>query len=266
MKAISINKAIAINVTTTNQDNRIILFDNVLPSNIPDVGVVSVNGFLKNLKAFSEINSLASAPIPDITLEDTDQDRLIKIMNIEWGNPRIQLDLEFSSDGINFIKVGAISLINQLGYPYRNYSLLDFYTDGLAAEIGTNGKISCQIKNVSYGKLTVSDKLTIYGSVAQEIIFDENPDNKIAVPSTKSILANENTLLLDSYNRLGATLFNGSNETIFVGYSATVDNTNYSIRLSPGKGYEFPLPMYSGKIYGYSVNVSTVQITEFRSD
>ncbi|PAX58358.1 hypothetical protein [Brunnivagina elsteri] len=265
MNVINVNKAIAVDITTSNQDNRIILFDNTLPSNIPNTNIISVNGFLKNLKAFSEINSLATAPLPAITLEDTDQDRLIKIMNIEWGNPRIQLDLEFSSNGINFIKVGAISLISQQGYPYRNYSLLDFYTDGLAAEIGTNGKVACSIKDVGHGKLTSADTLTIYGSVTQEVVIDDLLTNNVAIPATKNLLAATNTLISDASNKTGLTIFNGSDEAVFIGYTATTNNTDYSIRLSSGKGYEFPVPVYSGDIYAYSVNASTIQVTEFRS-
>ncbi|PAX52013.1 hypothetical protein [Brunnivagina elsteri] len=265
METIAVNKTIAIQIGASNQGNRIVLFDNSLPSNIPSEGIISINGFLKNLKAYSKITSLASAPIPAIGLEDTDQERLIKIMDIEWNNPRIQVDLEISNDGSNYITLGSVSLINQAGYPFRNFSLLDFYTDGLAAELGSNGKIACSVKDVGYGKLASVDALTIYGSVTQEIVINDLLTNNEAIPTTKNLLAATNTLISNASNKAGLTIFNGSNEAVFIGYTATTNNTDYSIRLSSGKGYEFPVPVYSGNIYAYSVNASTIQITEFRS-
>jgi hypothetical protein len=89
-ESISINHTIAKTINSSNQNSRIILFDNVYPA---ISNPLSINGFLKNLKGYSNINSLTEAVLPDIQLEDTDQARLIKVMNIEWGSARIQLKL-----------------------------------------------------------------------------------------------------------------------------------------------------------------------------
>jgi hypothetical protein len=260
----SINTTIAKKIDSSNQDSRIILFDNTTPSNTQGASI-STNAFLKNLKAFSNINSLAEATLPDIKLEDSDQERLIKILNIEWTAARIQLDLEVSSDGTDYIKIGSVSLINQMGYPYKNYSLLDFYTDGLAAELGANGKIACSIKDVGYGKLTVNDELTIYGSLAQEIVINEQlAQTNIAYPITIILAAGIATLILgNDSTRKGTTIFNGSDETIFIGYNNTISDSNYSIRLSPGKGYEFPSPIFVNDVFAYSINQATLQVTDF---
>jgi hypothetical protein len=264
--SIAVNKSISKKIDTANQNERVILLENSLPSNIVN-SIISVNGFLKSLKAYSNITSLAEATLPDIQLEDTDQARLIKVMNIEWGAARIQLDLEVSANGTDFIKIGSISLLNQMGYPYRNYSLLDFYTDGLAAELGTNGKIACSIKDVGYGKLAATDELTIYGSVTQEIVMlddEQYVQTNIAYPITKQLTAATATLILGNDSlRKSATIFNGSSETIYVGYNNTVSNSNYSIRLSSGKGYEFPNPIFTNQIFAYSTNASTLQVTDF---
>ncbi len=261
--SIAINHTIAKSINSSNQNSRITLFDNTPPITISNP--LSVNGFLKNLKGYSNIVSLPEAGLPDIQLEDTDQTRLIKAMNIEWESFRIQLDLEISPDGINFIKIGAISLINQMGYPFRNYSLLDFFTDGLAAEFGTNGKIACQVKDVGYGKLGTNDELTIYGNVSQEIVFNSSFEiTNSSLENTVNIFAETSTLILGSDTlRKGITLFNGSDETIYIGYSNNVNNANYSLRLSSGKGYEFPYPVYTGLIFAYSLQPTTLQVAEF---
>jgi hypothetical protein len=258
--SIAINYTIAQKIDTSNQNSRIILFDNIPPSSFSNV--ISANGFLKNLKAYSNITSLAEAGLPNILLEDTDQDRLIKAMNIEWGSERIQLDLEASADGINFIKVGAISLIHQMGYPYRNYSLLDFFTDGLAGEVGTNGKIACFVKDAGYGKLTANDELTIYGSVTQEIVLNissvEN-SNYYTVQLTSAA-----TKILDANsNRKGLIVFNDSAVKIYLGFNNAIDSLNYSIPLIPSRGYEFPQPIFTGDIYAYAEVSVNLQVTEF---
>lgn len=259
--SIAINHVIAKKIDTFNQNSRIILFDNIAPSSLSNA--ISINGFLKNLKGYSNITSLAEAGLPNILLEDTDQDRLIKAMNIEWGSERIQLDLEVSADGLNFIKIGAISLINQMGYPYRNYSLLDFFTDGLAAEIGTNSQIACSIKDVGFGKLTSADELTIYGSVTQEIVMNTGTV-EIAIPVTVSLPAITATKIIDAnLNRKGLVVFNDSTSKIYLGFNDAIDAINYSIPLSTGKGYEFPQPIYTGDVYAYCSSAINLLVTEF---
>ncbi|BAZ38688.1 hypothetical protein NIES4101_46280 [Calothrix sp. NIES-4101] len=264
MQSVTINKSISKNIDSTNQNSRIILFDNTLPSGINENRVLSVNGYLKGLKAYANITSLAEAPIPAIELTDTDQDKIIKVLNIEWGNERIGLDLQFSENGTNFITLGSVSLINQQGYPFRNYSLLDFYTDSIAAEIGTNGVIACEVKDQGYGKLGAGDVLSVYGSVTQEIVFNEFIVSNDVDENTISLDAATSTPVVSASTiRTGLTIFNDSTEKVYLGYNSLVDNTNYSIPLSPNKGYEFPQPIYTGAVYAYSVNASVLQVSEF---
>lgn len=170
--SINVVKKIARKITSADRDNIIVLFDNVNPvPSIPSNDIISINGFLKNLKGFSRIASLQEAQLPDIRLEDSEPERRIKALDIEWQSPRKQLDMLVSADGQNWIEIGSISLIRQQGYPYRMYSLLDFFTDGLADEFGDNGKAGCRIIDVGYGLLEENDVVTIHGSYLQEIVF-----------------------------------------------------------------------------------------------
>lgn len=86
--SVSINHVISKKIDTNNQDSIIVLFGNVAPSTFSNP--LSVNAFLKNLKGYSNITSLSKAGLPNISLEDTNQDRLIKVMNIEWGSMSIR--------------------------------------------------------------------------------------------------------------------------------------------------------------------------------
>lgn len=180
IESINIIKKIAKRITSINGSDVVVLFDNVNPVfDIPSNTIISVNGFLKNLKGYSKIVSLQEAQLPDIRIDDSEPERRIKTLDVEWKSQRKQLDLLVSADGQEWIEVGSVSLIKQQGYPYRMYSLLDFFTDGLADEYGTNGKAGCRIVDVGYGLLTGSDLVTIHGSYLQEIIVkkDNLPTN-----------------------------------------------------------------------------------------
>ncbi|QSJ20101.1 hypothetical protein JYQ62_16135 [Nostoc sp. UHCC 0702] len=133
--------------------------------------IVSANLFVKNLKAFTQIKSLASANIPDIQLEDSEIQKLYKVLDIEWKSPRYHLNAYISANnGETWHMAGALSLLNPSGYPYRIYNLMDLFTDNLAIELGENGAIGIQIADVGYGNLQASDLITIHGSYIEEYV------------------------------------------------------------------------------------------------
>lgn len=158
-------------VTTANADviTPIITAGN---SNIATGGrAISRNIFVKNLKAFTQIKSLASASIPDIQLEDSEIQKLYKVLDIEWKSPRYHLNAYISNNaGETWHMAGALSLLNPSGYPYRIYNLMDLFTDNLAIELGENGSIGIQIADVGYGSLQANDLITIHGSYIEEVV------------------------------------------------------------------------------------------------
>lgn len=139
-----------------------------------DHKVVSFNCFIKNLKAFSKIQSLEEIPLPDFELEDSETTKLYKTLDIEWQSPRKQLDV-FVSNSSTWQQIGSTSLLNPSGYPFRIYNLMDLFTDNLALELGDNSKIGVQVIDVGHGLLTGTDKVVIHGSYVEEI-FLSSPD------------------------------------------------------------------------------------------
>lgn len=173
---------------------------------IPNHKIVSVNCFIKNLKAFAEINSLPEINLPNFSLEDSETDKLYKVMGIEWGSARKQLTLYISA-GSGWSKVGSLSLLNPSGYPYRVYNLIDLFTDALAIELGDNSRIGIQVEDVGYGLLAINDTVTIHGSYVEEI-FVESPNPQpiinvnvsgggaVSTPTTSRLL--DNNAVLDN--------------------------------------------------------------------
>lgn len=148
---------------------------------LPGYKIISFNAFIKNLKAFASIPSLTEAPLPNFLPTDTSTAKTIKVLDVEWGSPRKQLNLYISNDrSIDWFQVGSVSLLNPYRYPFRIYNLMDLFTDNLALELGENSRIGASIQNVGYGLLSADDNVVIHGSYTEEIFVqteDKQPTN-----------------------------------------------------------------------------------------
>lgn len=155
---------------------------------LPGYEIISYNCFIKNLKAYAAIRSLDAVTPPKFELTDSDTDKLYKTLDVEWKSPRKQLKAYISAGG-DWAEVGAVSLLNPYGYPYRIYTLMDLYTDNLALELGDNSKIGIQMQNVGYGLLEEADSVTIHGSYVEEI-FLYSKDTLYVSPSGSTSTSN----------------------------------------------------------------------------
>lgn len=171
-------KSIVLPVTESDRDSIIPIYQNTdvtIGSDLMEgYKIISLNTFIKNLKVFASIKSLAEASLPDIQLEDSSAVKLQKVLDIEWKSARKQLNLFIATDNQNWQQVGSVSLLNPSGYAFRIYNLMDLFTDNLALELGDNSKIGIQIQNVGYGLLTNEDKVTVHGSYVEEFFLQSN--------------------------------------------------------------------------------------------
>ena len=229
--------------------------------------IIGVNGFIKNLKAYARISSLADVKLPNFHLEDSETDKLYKVLDVEWNSPRKQLNL-YISDGRTWELVGAISLLNPAGYPYRMYNLMDLYTDNLAIELGENGKLGVEVQDVGYGALVSSDKVTIHGSYTEEIITDSKPlelsTPTICTPYKWDVVSEESQVLLPANdNRKYAIIINTLNTTAWVNLGSTAEIGRGIPLLGKGGSYEIVSNnMYKGDISIISSELATITGTE----
>jgi hypothetical protein len=236
MELITYNQSKVITKNITSIDTGIItLYENTGEQNtIPNTQLLSINTFIKNLKAYSKITSLAVIDIPEIGIDDSDTDQILKVLNAEWGGERIHLDLLIGQDE-NWLMIGAISLLNAQGYPYRNYNLMEQYTDNIAIELGINGKIGVRTTDVGYGNLQSNDVLTIYGSYTEEIVITPTLELTSTLPFTKAITTTSSTILAANENRKYVAVTNYSNQDIFLNLGSTA-YLNQGICLSANGG------------------------------
>ncbi len=172
MQTANIIKTIKLKLSPTTT-GIIPLFDNSL-NQFNDS--ISKAAFVKTLKAFSKITSLTPVRLPNFRLEDSESEKLYKTLDVEFNSPRKQLDLFIGNVG-SWEQVGSVSLLNPSGYPYRMFNLLDFYSDGIAAELGDGMTLGVQVVDVGFGLLQDTDFVTIHGNINQEYLLSGDSSN-----------------------------------------------------------------------------------------
>lgn len=147
----------------------------------PGYKIVSFNAFIKNLRAYASVESLPESPLPSFLPTDTSTDKTIKVLDIEWGSARKQLNLFIATNTgsiTDWHQVGSLSMLNPYAYPFRVYNLMDMFTDNLAIELGENSKLGVQVQDVGWGLLSVNDNVIIHGSYTEEM-FVQAEDKQV---------------------------------------------------------------------------------------
>lgn len=264
MSIITYNKVLTIvkKIDSTSPTGIIPILTNSLTGITGGGQILSANAFIKNLKAFAQIKSLPPINLPNISLEDSETERLYKVLDVEWQSPRFQLNLYISNNTTDWYLVGGISLLNPSGYPYRIYNLLDLYTDNLAVELGENGRVGVEIKEVGHGSLASNDLITIHGSYVLEVVVE---DANYTPPATNSTLINkavgqQNTIVVPATAiRKYVLLTNVGMNPVYLNFGSTAF-LNQGIPLQPGGAYDFSINdvAYLGEISAISPGTSQI--------
>ena len=63
--------------------------------------------------------------------------------------------------------------------------------------------------------------------------------------------ANSSTTLFSVTGRaLGRTIYNDSTQVLYVKFGTTATNSSYTVQMAAGAYYEFPQPVYAGRVDG----------------
>lgn len=238
MESINIARTIKKSITINDTDNVIELTDaNGLMGLNPRQRVFSKSKYLKNIKAYASINSLPESPLPDFELEDSETEKMLKVLNLEWGNARKQLDLLIGTDN-DWMSIGEISLLNPAGYPYRIYNLLDVITDNLAFELANNTSLAVKIEDVGFGLLEAGDVVNIFGSYVEELVIDSSTQPMTIFNQATTTIETTSIVVLPSNEfRKYVLISNEGTSTIHLNFFDTASLDNFAIK--PGGWYEF---------------------------
>lgn len=190
----------------------------------PGYKIISFNAFIKNLKVFASIPSLPEAPLPSFAPTDTSTQKTMKVLDVEWGSPRKQMNVYITTDTGTvpiWHKIGSVSFLNPYRYPFRIYNLMDLFTDNLALELGENSRIGVQMEDVGYGVVTYQDTVVIHGSYTEEMFVQSEDRENIYNFEIRNIITGGST----NVGNNGGTVPNNSiSNSSVVSNSSSVGN------------------------------------------
>lgn len=127
----------------------------------------------------------------------------------------------------------------------------------LGGSVTVDGTVTA---NAGTGPWPVTDNggsLTVDGSVTANPTRPATSTLSAVATSTTSA-----TLIASNANRLGVTIYNDSNQNLFVKFGTTASTTDFTIRLASQSYYEVPFG-YTGRIDGVqSTGTGTARVTE----
>lgn len=263
METITINRSIHLKLDSTSIDDVVQITETNTNLNLnPRDRIISRNKYIKNLKAYSNITSITEANLPDFKFDDSESDKLNKVLDLEWNSPRKQINLLIGTD-LLFFPIGEISILNPVGYPYRINNLLDLLTDNLAFELGQEVDLAVKIHDVGYGLLQEEDVITIFGNFVEEIVIDSS-NLPISISAERIVTIAPSTTIVAPINdnRKMFLLQNTSENVIYFSLSPNADFK--SIQIMPGGHYQFTTDnvSYFGAISCYAEYNSDVLIVE----
>jgi hypothetical protein len=137
-------------------------------------------------------------------------------------------------------------------------NLLPYFTDNISFDTSNDCAIGCQITNAGYGLLQAEDRVTLYGSVREEIttLPTDAKEISFATPYEWEISSQSQIIVPANPNRQQVTLTNTSlTNEVFINYGSSA-NLGKGITLMRGGGsYEINMQnLYRGAISAISAN------------
>lgn len=210
---------------------------------------VIVNGFVKSLRARTNITSIPEVDLPNIPIEDSRTERLSKVRNIEWKEPRKHLKLWTKNASNSWFHIATVSLLNIP--PYRLFDLQVYFSANLMIELGESGAIGASIENAGYGLLSGQDEVVIFGSGTTEIIAIPKQVPSIGVSNNYGwTITNESQLILPSdANRKQITLTNTGGSKVYLSFGKPAEIGEGICLMPQGGSYElnrtnYPMPLF----------------------
>lgn len=133
-----------------------------------ELEIINHNISIKDLKIFSKITSLRLSPLPNITLEDTESQRILKILQNEQNSEKYQLDVYLSRKNLtdtSYLRIGSVNILDR-GYQFSQYDVLEVIG---GIDLGLGFGLASAMRNVGNGYIEELDTLNIVGSFISEV-------------------------------------------------------------------------------------------------
>jgi len=135
-----------------------------------DPNYVGMIGLLSNFRAIAYLSaeSFAEVALPELNLADGDTDRMVKILDVQWGAPRLHAEILLSPDGTNWTAIALIAFLNAGGYPFSLVDMLPYLTSDVAREFPAGLRLGIRLIDVGYGLIKGGDKIVLDGNWVEE--------------------------------------------------------------------------------------------------
>ncbi|MEP0868875.1 hypothetical protein NDA01_03565 [Trichocoleus desertorum AS-A10] len=196
-------------------------------------------GFITSLRMSVNIKSIPESQIPNIQLTDDQTARMLAVRDMEWKEPRKQIDLFIKNSQISWQRIASLSLLNRL--PYYHVNLLQYLTDSSSLEVGNDTRLAARISDAGYGLLNNTDSVTIFGSVQEEATALPTDERDISYTSDFSweLGTNSQIILPANPNRLQASFVNDSEtQNVYLSYNGIAQQGKGIALLKAGGTYE----------------------------
>jgi hypothetical protein len=217
-------------------------------------------GFITSLRMKVDINSIQESVLPNLEADASRTERLTALRDMEWRSPRKQISFYLKTAYVDWQPIFDISLLNRL--PYYQVNLLPYLTDNISFDTSNDCQLGARITDAGYGLLSGEDRITLYGSVREEITTLPTDAKEISFGTPHSWTANSNSQLIlpANSNRLQATLINTSlTNEVFLNYGGMASLGEGITLMRGGGSYEINLSnMYRGAISAISANPAVI--------
>lgn len=135
-----------------------------------DPNYVGMIGLLSNFRAIAYLSaeSFAEVALPELNLADGDTARMVKILDVQWGAPRLHAEILLSPDGVTWTAIALIAFLNAGGYPFSLVDMLPYLTSDVAREFPAGLRLGIRLIDVGYGLIKGSDKIVLDGNWVEE--------------------------------------------------------------------------------------------------
>jgi hypothetical protein len=217
-------------------------------------------GFVTSLRLRCDINSISEADMPNLDADASRTERLVALRDMEWKSPRKQISFFLKTSRVDWQPLFDVSLLNRL--PYYQVNLLPYFTDNISFDTSNDCLIGAQITNAGYGLLQETDRVTIYGSVREEIttLPTDSKEISFATPYSWTINSTSRIIIPANPDRQQVTLVNSSlTDDCFINYGSSAELGKGITLMRGGGSYEINLSnLYRGAISAISTNPLTL--------
>lgn len=176
--------------------------------------IATFSGSFSSIKLTANISSLAVSPFPEIFPEDSDMERMAKVLLHEQKYPRYGLEFFIRHHNRDWLMVGRKILFNHNTIKQTDCLQPMYSRDGLF-EFSIGTQLGYRFKDLGHGLPTSADDFTLLYAGKEQYYLQFKPTRSVksSVSFKCDLIANNSTLVRpESINRKAVTITNTSSE------------------------------------------------------